>query len=58
MHVYVGEEGREGKGTNNKELYKWALQLPSKREYVQLSKGKATAVPARLSELLPGARNL
>ena len=58
MHTYAGEEERGGKGTDNKEFYKWALQLPSKWEYVQHSKGKAKTVPAWLSEPLPGARNL
>lgn len=58
MQAYVEEEDREGKGTDNKEFYKWVLQLPSKWEYVQHSKGKAKAVPAWLSEPPPGARNL
>lgn len=53
-----GEEHREGKGTDHKEFYKWALQLPSKWEYVQHSKGKPKTVPAWRSEPLPGARNL
>ncbi|KAF3819785.1 hypothetical protein GH733_015294, partial [Mirounga leonina] len=29
MHAYVEEEDREGKGTDNKEFYKWVLQLPT-----------------------------
>lgn len=41
-----GEGHKEGKGTDNKEFYKWALQLPSKWEYVQHSKGKPKTVPA------------
>lgn len=58
MYAHMGERDRGGKGTDNKEFYKWAPQLPSKWEYVQHSKGKAKAMPAWLSEPLPSARNL